>query len=320
MLLWTSQKVAFLQQHYNDMSLKAIAQQIDMSYNAVREKAKQLGLAVRSFQRNDYSLQELQVITEHFEWAPKQFIMERLPGREWNSIIRRGHREGLHRLSQDKISLNYRFFNEWNEQSAYIFGFILADGYIHIGDDQNVLQIEVAPHDRDVIDKIADALEFKGKIYERLTGVKFQTHNLMIINDLIQKGIPVYDKSHTAVWPDNIPEKFERHVIRGLIDGDGWSRIDLDGNYNLGMCGTYDLVSAVKEKLNYDCTDNKIRLQGPGCYRFNIKGYKAVKIAEWIYDNSTIYLQRKYDAYQQAKQKSFLRLRGDLKRTRSETQ
>lgn len=317
---WTLEKTNFLQQQCNNMSLKEIAHHIDISYNVVREKAKQLNLPVRTFKRNDYSAQELQIVKEHFEWAPKQFIMDLLPNRDWRSILSKGYHMNLHRMSQDKISLNYRFFNEWTEQSAYVFGFILADGYIHKGQDQNVLQIEVAPHDSDVIEKIATALEFKGKLYKRNAGVKFQTHNLMIINDLASKGIPLKDKSHTAIWPSGIPEKFERHVIRGLIDGDGWSRIDADGNYNLGMCGTYELVSAVKDKLNYDCSDNKVRLQGPGCYRFNIKGYKAIKIAEWVYGNCDLYLQRKYDVYQEASQKTFLRLRRDLKRTRGETQ
>lgn len=317
---WTDQEIADLTLQSKDTSLKQIAMSLGKSYSTVLNKAKSLGLQVNSFKRNDYTQEETQVIIKHFEWAPKQFIEDLLPNRQWSSIIRYGHRLGLRRLSQDKISLKYDFFSDWTEKSAYIFGFILADGYIHKGADQNVLQIEVASHDQDILYKIAQALDFKGKLYIRPKSIKFQTHNIKIIDDLHSKGIPLFDKSHTAKWPDNIPDDMVRHVIRGLVDGDGWSRIDSDGSYNFGICGTYELVSAVKDHLYYDCSNNKIRQQGPGCYRFNIKGEKGIKLAQWLYEDSTIYLDRKFNIYKEVSEREFPRRRSNPARTRSETQ
>lgn len=319
--VWTEDKLLVLRNKFKDVSLKQLSYELGISYNNVRNKAKQLDLDTgRTFKVVKWTKNEDNIIKKHFEFAPKDYLMDLLTGRTWQSILNRGYKNfGLSRLSQDKISLDYTFFDELNPNSTYMLGFVLADGYIHKGIDQNVLQIEVAPYDRDVLDKFSRAINFKGRLYERNSGVKFQTHNLRIIDKLAEHGIPLADKSHTAKYI-NVPNEVKRHFIRGLIDGDGWSRIDADGNYNLGLCGTYDLVSSVKDNLLYDCDDNKIRQQGPNCYRFNIKGQKAVLIAKWLYDDAKLFLDRKFEAYQEASRRPILRRRGNSARTRGETQ
>ena len=57
-----------------------------------------------------------------------------LPNRSWCSIVQRGHKALLiDRKVKDVISVNYNFFSsQWNEEIAYIIGFILADGHIHL--------------------------------------------------------------------------------------------------------------------------------------------------------------------------------------------
>lgn len=319
--VWTEDKLTILKNKFKDVSLRQLSYELGISYNNVRNKAKQLGLDTgRTFKVVKWTEAEDNIVKKHFEFAPKDYLTNLLTGRTWQSILNRGYKNfGLSRLSQDKVSLDYMFFDSWNPNSAYMIGFILADGYVHKGNDQNVLQIEVAPYDRDILDKFSNVIDFKGKLYERSSGVKFQTHNLRIINKLIEYGIPSIDKSHAAKYL-NVPSDVERHFIRGLIDGDGWSRIDSDGNYNLGLCGTYDIVSSVKDNLLYNCDNNKVRQQGPNCYRFNIKGQKAVLIAEWLYDDADLFLDRKFEAYKEALRHLILRRRGNSARTRGETQ
>lgn len=288
------------------MSIKEFALHFQCSYARIVKKIHLLGLNSKKARNVIWSKTDDILLKKHFENAPKDFLLELFPRRSWNGIIQRGSKTlNLKRLSQDRVYVNYRFFDIWSPESAYICGFILADGHIHLGKN-NYLQIEVNCKSLNLLEQIAKVMDFRGKIYHTKRGTcKIQIKNVYMIKKLAEKGIPLKNKTYQASYPiQKIPKVYERDYIRGIIDGDGWSRIDSDSIYNLGVCGTENVVSAIKKRFNEKCTNNnKIEHYETNCWRFNIKGTKALKIAEWLYEDSTIFLRKKYNAYKKAKLK-----------------
>lgn len=303
---WSKEEETFLINNIAKYTPKELASHFNVSYNKIIDKIHKMRLNSKKARNIIWTEEDDLLLAQHFPYAPKDYLMNLFPSRTWQSILQRGIRTlKLNRLSQDKIFVNYKFFDAWSEESAYIHGFILADGHLHLGDN-NFLQVELAADSKDILDKIAKALDFRGKIYwlKARNTYKLQIRNTYLISSLAKLGIPLHNKTFNSTFPGEIiPEKHLKDNIRGLIDGDGWSYIDGKGVYNLGLCGTKDIVTSVKEHLIEDCSDIDVRQYEKNCWRFNLKGKRAIRIASWLYDHSHIYLDRKYFNYVKAKSK-----------------
>lgn len=208
------------------------------------------------------------------------------------------------------FNANKNFFEVINtEEKAYWLGFMYADGYI----TQDYVGIALSTEDIDHLYKFKTALNSNHNIktYEGST-----TYARLIIksekmkNDLIINGC-VYNKSLILKFPDSriLPKELIKHFIRGYFDGDG-SLVLSKGSNNFKICGTMEFL---KEVIN--CFNTYIPE-----YRFNEKLYKRKKdnknnyyisyggrlktytVMRWLYENSTIYLERKYKRYLKLKQ------------------
>lgn len=296
------------------MTIKDLSVHFNVEYAKTVDKIHKMKLNSKKARNIIWTEKDDKLLKANFEYAPKDYLMELFPNRTWPGIIQRGLKTlHLKRMSQDKTYINYRFFDTWTEESAYVHGFILADGHIHLGKD-NYLQIETDNKSFDVLEKICHAMDYRGKIYHLKSRdtYKFQDKNTHIIKQLSDSGIALSDKSHSAKYPiDIIPQEYLRDHIRGVIDGYGWSYIDNQGIYNLGLCGTEHVVTNIKNLLNEDCSMNSIQHYEQNCWRFNIKGIKALHIASWLYDNAKIYLDKKYNAYRKAYNDYILRHLGN---------
>ena len=302
--IWTKSEEKFIKDNIASMNLKAMAIYFDVPYSKINDKVHKMGLNRKKSSGEIWSQKEDDIIKEHFEYAPKNYITRLLPNRTWSSIWQRGSKTfSLKRLSQDKIDINYKFFQKWTEFSAYAFGIILSDGHIHKGDN-NYLQIEMNADSLDILQKLALAMEFKGHIYhmKNRNTYKLQIRNTKIIEDLINMGIPSTDKTNCAtINIDLIPKEHLRHVIRGIIDGDGWSYFTSDDIYNLGLCGTEQVVTTIKKSFPFNNDSNHVSHYEKNCWRFNFKSSKAFAAADWLYNDSHIFLNKKYNAYLKAK-------------------
>lgn len=185
------------------------------------------------------------------------------------------------------------------EEDAYILGFITADGYI--ADMRNTVAIKLQAKDEDILRKISQYFEYDGTI-------KYLTHTLtgnklcsiifcsaQLIQNLKQYGIE-RKKSLKETFYENIPPHLMRHYIRGLIDGDGFVS---QKSKKIGLCGSQDIVSKTTKKLSEQLnlsTTPKIRQEGTtDLYRVEFSGENAVKVMKYLYEDSRIYLDRKYE-------------------------
>ena len=242
------------------------------------------------------------------------YIEKLFPNRSWNSILQRGIKTlNLNRISQDRYYINYNFFEEWNEQTAYMIGFIMADGYIKYERGErkdSSLQFELADYDRDILDKFVEVLEYEGstKTSNRKT-VKLSINNKKIVKDLMDKDIPSKNKTFNSCIPKDMPDDLFRHFLRGLFDGDGSICTNNNKSLVFSLLGSEQLMKECQIKISklspIDVTNLKIQDRNPQgcnvfCLRFGRK--ETLSFYDWLYKDATIYLDRKYKKYKTFKE------------------
>lgn len=303
---WVTAEDKFIKDSLHTMTINQIANTLQLSKGQIQRRMKQLGISTKIMRYEMWNEKEIHVMERHFSEAPSDYIQEMLPDKNWQQILDYAQAHSLSRNVHDIVSVDYHFFDEWNEQSAYVLGFIMADGYIN--PERSLISIELHRKDADIIYKIALAIKLHEQLYYRKDKhcIKLCLTNSRLVAQAIQKSIPANNKSLQAIFPTNIPEQYLRHFIRGIIDGDGWTQFrEFQGTlaFDIGVCGTYDIVKGIRDNLKPCCTDIAIVKDTDSCYKLNLRGKRAFNVASWLYDNATIYLDRKYNIYCEAKAK-----------------
>lgn len=218
-----------------------------------------------------------------------------------------GFRESSYRRN---INYNDFFFKNGicDEQTAYVLGLWYSDG--NISGNRNVCAISLTDHQ--LIRDVAKIFNFKRKFYEYhyLTPIKkipssqlaLKMTSPFLRHDFIQLGCAP-SKSYITNYP-NIEDKFDRHFIRGIIDGDGSFSGGKNKNAILKIVGTEQLMFGIflkiKKHLGLEAQSlNNIGKKYPDKYK--MKNFCSISygekftrlIADWIYKGSTIYLKRK---------------------------
>lgn len=92
-----------------------------------------------------------------------------------------------------------------------------------------------------------------------------------------------------------------RHFIRGYFDGDGCilnrKVKDTISSLIIDICGTTNFLISLQENDNIIKT-NKITIN-KNVPHFRYCGKTAFNFCNWLYENSTIYLNRKYNLYKE---------------------
>lgn len=302
---WTIEDIEYLKANIGNATFEELAEHFCVSRNSIAHKASKLGISRKSLSGQLWTVEEDNLLRQHFIYAPKNMLVRLFPNRTWVAILQRGLKTlGLTRKSQDKYFINYKALSKWNEFTAYLLGFTMADGYIkrnHGARHENSLQFELAVYDKDILEKIARNLDFEGPITESKRGTaKLYISNTKVLDDLIEKGVPATNKTINAKFPPNIPKDLIRHFIRGLFDGDGSIYID-EQSPVFQLLGTKELLCTIKNILPQFFSSVNVldrSKSGANIYCLKIKEKKKTfHLLNWMYNDSTIYLQRKYDKY-----------------------
>lgn len=316
--IWSEQEERFIKDNLTSMSLKEFSDYFNIPSSKIQDKIHKMGLSIKRAQNIFWTESENKLLEDNYSYASKHYIESILPNRTWSQIKNHGKWLGLHRISQDRYYINHNFFSEWNEASSYFIGFIMADGHISYGSNK-WLSLHIAKKDLCILEKLKMLMQYEGPIkFYKARKSKIGNHisngsescelrinNAKIVLDLIDKGIPVDNKTFLADFPSDISKDMIRHFIRGLIDGDGSILIrNYKNRKNKGLSieiyGTEKIVRGVRDNVNIDCSDIKLCNRSSDHYwMFQINGKRAKAIADWLYNDSTIYLQRKYDKYKE---------------------
>lgn len=198
-----------------------------------------------------------------------------------------------------------------SEEKAYWLGFMYADGYIvnnenHYGEDE--FGITLAEDSIDSLEKFKESIKATNPIrYDDSKGigqrqVKLVCRSQKTVDDLIDKGV-LKSKSLILKPPTKVPKELIRHFIRGFFDGDGSLIRYQNKNCNhiafgINFTTTYDMAKWLQEVLQTGCIFPDKRRNFTWYFSFG-GNQKVLKFCHYIYDNATIWMDRKYNRYKE---------------------
>lgn len=207
---------------------------------------------------------------------------------------------GLLRKKKD-LTYDETFFDVIDtEQKAYWLGFLFADG--HVSKERNMLEITIKGEDKGHLEKFKRDISFKGDVTDKdvtLNGKIYPAARIalygQIKESLMSSGYTL--EKRLRVYP-NIPIELDRYFIRGYFDGDG-SIYKARGNAAITIIGYESFLTTIQDKLIGHCGLTKVKLYNQ---KKTVREYKkersqALKILHFLYDKSTVYLDRKYNKY-----------------------
>lgn len=212
-------------------------------------------------------------------------------------------------VTRRKYQLNEDVFSILTSDSAYWLGFIAADGCILVtGSDPNpkVLSFNLNVRDKEHLEKFKKFCDSNAIITENLsvegygagtTLAHLEINSRRLVSDLEKYGI-CRAKSN-ILQPPNIPPEFFLDWIRGYIDGDGSISILNNGNAQISIVGTKEVLLFINKIINnnrprklYHPSTNPLK----NTYQLGYGGTKTiVQKLHLLYDNATSYLDRKYN-------------------------
>lgn len=216
--------------------------------------------------------------------------------------------------NQKYHDINISFFKEINsEESAYFLGFLYADGNMQTKKAAYCVTLKLKSNDQIILEKFRDIMSPSSPI--KITKNKnspneysyFRVNQKEVCVQLEALGC-VPNKSLILTFPTQVPANLIRHFLRGYSDGDG--TIYKNHFKNKKTINTiWKIVSTkqfceqtakiLQEELGVNCSQSLSRPQtNKITTALSVGGNLQVKkVLNWLYQDATIYLPRKYEKY-----------------------
>ena len=206
-----------------------------------------------------------------------------------------------------KYPINFEFFNKDSEEYWYFLGLVSSDGYV----SDTTIELCLNKKDEHILIKLRDIICPNKPLYQKKNthAVKFVICSKKLCKEIKEILHMTTNKKHSEIQFPDIPPKYLKDYIRGVIDGDGC--IDTTKSYRgekvyvgprLRILSNRNFLLAMLEKIreqvdNNTKTVNKKGKENVWCVTFNFKIAKA--ILEWCYKDCTICLYRKYKKFEE---------------------
>ena len=229
-----------------------------------------------------------------------------------STVTRMVRRSGKRLRQTRKYNLDEHFFdNIDNETKAYWLGWISADGCVY----QNYLSTFVQERDQLHIEKFRNALNSNYPIRTKVdwtAGKAFRSIGIEISSKWLVKALlslGITPKKSLSLKPAQVSEELQPAYFRGLFDGDGSIGFPMvktgnpHSNIRVILVGTQPIVSAFATFCGRfaDVEATVHRRRGKNLWYVNYGGITVPQaILHALYDDATVYLDRKYAAAQQA--------------------
>lgn len=204
---------------------------------------------------------------------------------------------------------NEHYFDVINdEHKAYWLGFIYADGYLvsktpTVGIELNYTDIEhLKKFKNDLQSNLNVKIYNKNSTFGAQTNCRFVFSNQITYDALKSHGI-TSTKSIDGTFPIVDDERFVKDIIRGIFDGDGSLsyRVGLHGmlTSSIGFCGTKEVLQVIEKYSGFNWSWHQ-RFPERNVNNWQIftgRQNCIINFLNYIYKDSTIYLDRKYQRY-----------------------
>lgn len=207
---------------------------------------------------------------------------------------------------QNLIRVDETVFNTIDtEEKAYWLGFMFADGFVLSAD--NTIGLDLAEKDFHHLEKYKKFLKFTGNLrisntnFPNSKRVRLEFSSKSMKQRLIQLGCTP-KKSLTLNFPNiDIFNNTEliKHFIRGYVDGDGCLTFQNKEHTvpALDILGTEQFLTELIKHIPIKCKVSKC--YNKRLFHITFTRKKAYEFAKYIYNNATIYLDRKKNKYEE---------------------
>ena len=186
-------------------------------------------------------------------------------------------------------------------EQAYLFGLLLADGYLH--EKSGSVKIDLKHTDFELLQQVAKLINSSAevRIYEQITNygpskmARWKVVSKQFSSDLVKLGCH-QNKSSTLVFP-NIPKQVLNSFLLGYFDGDGCFSFSKTST-KFGITGTKEFCETTKTLLTsiLGIGGGVYKETNSTAYTYQVGGKHQLNILlPWLYMDSTIFLQRKYE-------------------------
>lgn len=213
-----------------------------------------------------------------------------------------------------KYTINHDYFDIIDcERKAYWIGLLFADGCNK--DDRHVFSLQLKEEDKYLLEILRYDLGSNKPLYFNNLSKKCKTWNDCYTIEFNSKRLTerlselgcIPRKSLLLEFPkeEHIPRIYWKHFIRGYIDGDGCISLDKRrGRLYVSLVSTQnfccEFANFIKSELDINCSYTaKVNKQKETTSRvLSINGnLQVVKFLNWLYEDATLYMERKYNIY-----------------------
>lgn len=210
-----------------------------------------------------------------------------------------------------RYTLNEEVFDTIeNEQTAYWFGFICADGCVVQRHGMGELHLTLQARDIEHLDRYRSFLQTDAPARKETSynTYRVSVYSLRIANALMRHGCTP-QKSLSLVFP-SLPSVLLPHFVHGYFDGDGSAyfgggapTISFAGNKNF-LTNLKDVVDAATQANGRLYPHSKSSIW----YLVYRGQFKVPPVRDWMYTDATVWLARKrnrLDGYVPGKRKNY---------------
>lgn len=203
-----------------------------------------------------------------------------------------------------RFKVNDRFFDGWNELSAYVYGVLFADGWVSRRRSSRVA-IAVSDKDEAWLLQIKAALECESPLsrheirdqWSPRTAVKFGFNSRRIHRRLRELGI----KERPPVLPDAVAH----HFVRGFFDGDGSIYPSGYGTMNSNFVGPewmLDWLVGVLSSAGIPRVKAHRKTNSDKVMSIRYAAASTELLGRFMYRGATLWLPRKRDRFMKGAQ------------------
>lgn len=283
----------------NGKTMKSIGLQLNIGPVSVKNILERFGIPIRSKGGKTKLPEEL--IVDLYKKQNSTGVLAKQFGVSVKTICDILKKHNIERNNpQGAFNLDRNYFKSIDRpDKAYFLGLLLTDGNVW----GKQIRIELKSDDEYILNTFAKYIgRPEAKLHRRISGKNSILSHLNTYCDQWVKDLAQWSVTPKKTYTTKIPilsEDMMPHLIRGIIDGDGY--ISADGS-QIGICGAnYENIKIIKDYLIHtlDIRDNLIITTNNGIYDVKWGSKKDVlKIGEYIYkDKNDCYLKRKFDRW-----------------------
>lgn len=189
-----------------------------------------------------------------------------------------------------------------SEETAYWMGFLCADG--HVSKNKKYISVQLSTKDQSHLQKFATIFDrpvFIGSAFDRRTEKTYDWGRVVLYSthmnsQFVNKGVtPQKSLTLSSEIFSHIPKPLLHHFVRGYFDGDGCiTFVGKSTEVRLIICGTEIFLKRMSEVIP---TSSFIREAGKIVQLLITSIPQVITFREWLYNDATIYLERKWTRF-----------------------